>query len=151
MVQHLPVVTFEPGELLIQDGHRTGSMWVLVSGSVEIVKDGVRISVLSRPGTSFGDIAAILGSSHTASVRVVERSSFHYAQDGRTLLLGDPELLLLVAGGLAERLDVVTRYLADLKTQYGHAPGLDMVSEVLGQLARPSNGPMRPGSIRDPG
>jgi hypothetical protein len=43
-----------------------------------------------------------------------------------------------------------TSYLADLKHQYGDAPGLAMVSEVLHQLAQRQGPPARPGSARDP-
>ena len=55
--------------------------------------------------------------------------------------------------GLAERLNVVTTYLADLKQQCGDAPGISMVSDVLSQLAqrqapaaphRPAARPPRP-------
>ena len=56
----------------------------------------------------------------------------------------------LVAIGLAERLNLVTTYLADLKHQYGDAPGIAMVGEVLARLAERQAPPARPGSARDP-
>ena len=40
----------------------------------------------------------------------------------------------LVAVGLAERLNLVTTYLADLQDQYGDAPEMDMVREMLRRL-----------------
>ena len=52
--------------------------------------------------------------------------------------------------GLAERLNFVTTYLADLKHQYGDAPGLSMVSDVLRQLAQRHGPVARPGSAPDP-
>ena len=52
--------------------------------------------------------------------------------------------------GLAERLNFVTTYLADLKHQYGDAPGLAMVSDVLVELTQRRAPPARPGSARDP-
>jgi hypothetical protein len=57
---------------------------------------------------------------------------------------------MLVAIGLAERLNFVTTYLADLKHQYGDAPGLSMVADVLHQLAQRHGPVARPGSARDP-
>ena len=57
---------------------------------------------------------------------------------------------MLVADGLAERLNFVTTYLADLKLQYGDAPGLSMVSDVLQRLAHRQGPAARPGSARDP-
>ena len=55
-----------------------------------------------------------------------------------------------MATGLAERLAFVTTYLADLRHQYGDAPGLAMVSGVLQELAQRQGPPARPGSLRDP-
>jgi hypothetical protein len=55
-----------------------------------------------------------------------------------------------VAIGLAERLNFVTTYLADLKQQYGDAPGLSMVNDVLARLAQGQTPSARPGSARDP-
>ena len=72
------------------------------------------------------------------------------ARDGKAFLGEDPELLRSVAVGLAERLNFVTTYLADLKDQYGDAPGLAMVSDVLGRLASHQQPAARPGSARDP-
>ena len=57
---------------------------------------------------------------------------------------------MLVAQGLAERLNFVTTYLADLKHQYGNAPGLSMVSDVLHRLGHRQGPVARPGSARDP-
>jgi len=55
-----------------------------------------------------------------------------------------------VAVELAERLNFVTTYLADLKHQYGDAPGLAMVSDVLAHLGQRKQPVARPGSARDP-
>ena len=43
---------------------------------------------------------------------------------------------MLIAVSLAERLNFVSSYLADLKQQYGDSTGLSMVSDVLAQLAQ---------------
>lgn len=145
----LPEVELAPGEVLIGDGTATGAMWVLVSGTLEVRKDGVRISTVSEPGAAFGEIAVLLGSGHSADVVAVSPCRLRHAVDGRALLLGHPEVLLLVAGGLARRLDLVTRYLADLRNQYQGTPGLEMVADVLGKL-NATGTPARPGSARDP-
>ena len=78
------------------------------------------------------------------------QSILRHAVDGRALLTRDPAITLLVAMGLAERLNFVTTYLADLKNQYADAPGLQMVSDVMRQLAQLQGPPARPGSARDP-
>ena len=69
--------------------------------------------------------------------------------DGRSST-SDPAVLRLVAEGLARRLEFVSTYLADLKDQYGDAPGLAMVADVLSTLSHHEPPPARPGSARDP-
>ena len=46
--------------------------------------------------------------------------------------------------------EAVYGYLADLKEQYGDAPGLSMVSDVLTTLSHHGQPAARPGSARDP-
>ena len=68
----------------------------------------------------------------------------------RSLLESDPAITSLIAMGLAERLNFVTTYLVDLKHQYGDAPGLAMIPDVLRELAQRQAATARPGSARDP-
>jgi hypothetical protein len=56
----------------------------------------------------------------------------------------------LVAIGLAERLAFVTTYLADLRHQYGDAPGLSIISSVLSELEQRKGRRAEPGSMREP-
>lgn len=150
LTEHLPEVTLAPGDVLIEDGTQTGSVWVLVSGSLQVHKDGALINTIDRTGAAFGEVAVLQGSGHTATVTAAEPCTLRYARDGRALLLENPEILLAVSAGLAQRLDLVTRYLADLRNQYAGAPGLEMVSAVLGRLAHEPPRPVQPGSARDP-
>ena len=55
-----------------------------------------------------------------------------------------------MAAGLAERLNFVNTYLADLKHQYGDAPGLAMVSDVLSKLSQHTGPAAQSGSAREP-
>ena len=105
---------------------------------------------ITRPGALIGEISVLLNSTYSATVAANEPSVLRYAADGQALLTSDPEIIFLVAAGLAERLNFVTTYLADLKHQYGDAPGLAMVPEVLRQLAQRQGPVARPGSSRDP-
>lgn len=145
----LPEVELAAGDVLIHDGTSTGSVWVLVEGAVEVRKDGALINTITEPGAAFGEVSVLLGGGHSADVVAAAPSRLRHAVDGRAFLLEQPEVLLLVAGGLARRLDLVTRYLADLRNQYAGTPGLEMVAEVLSKL-NSAGQPARPGSRRDP-
>lgn len=150
LTEGLPEVVLAPGDVLVEDGTRTGSVWVLLSGSVQVTKHGVLINTIDRPGAAFGEVAVLQGSDHTATVTAATECRLRVARDGRAFLLDQPEVLLGVAGDLAARLDLVTTYLADLRNQYSGSPGLDMVSTVLGRLQGTAPGTARPGSARDP-
>ncbi len=145
----LPEVELAPGEILLEEGTRTGSIWVLVSGSLQVLKGDVLINTIGRPGAAFGEVAVLLEGNHSATVRAAAPTRLRYARDGRAFLTSAPDLLFLLASGLAERLDVITGYLADLRTQYATAPGIAMVGDVLGRLTQPS-APIRAGSAREP-
>lgn len=147
---HLPEAEFAAGDVIVREGDPAGGLWVLVSGALQVRKGGVLVNTVTRPGALVGEISVLLGSVVSATVEATERSVMRHAADGHALLASDPAITRLVAVGLAERLNFVTTYLADLKHQYGDAPGLAMVSDVLGQLAQRQGPSARPGSARDP-
>ena len=95
-------------------------------------------------------MSILLGVPNSATVAAAQPCRMRYAEDGAALLTSDPQVIHLVAVGLAERLNFVTTYLADLKNQYGDAPGLAMVPEVLQALAQRPHTTAQPGSVRDP-
>jgi CRP-like cAMP-binding protein len=147
---HLPQQAFEAGEVVVREGMAAGGIWVLVSGALLVRKAGIVVNTITRPGSLVGEVSALLGSASSATVEATERSVLRHAADGPALLDSDPAITRLVAVGLAERLNFVTTYLADLKSQYGDAPGLTMVSAVLRELSERQAERAQPGSARDP-
>ena len=147
---HLPEVHFAAGDIVVREGGESGALWVLVSGSLQVRKGTVVVNTIDGPGALIGEVSALLDTAYSATVEALEPSVLRHADDGPALLSSDPRITRLVAVGLAERLNFVTTYLADLKHQYGDAPGLTMVSDVLNQLAQRQAPPARPGSARDP-
>ncbi|MCE9658924.1 MAG: cyclic nucleotide-binding domain-containing protein [Burkholderiales bacterium] len=146
----LPVVEFAAGDVVVREGGSSGGLWILVSGALQVRKGAVVVNTVTRPGALIGEIALLLDTANSATVEATEASVLRHAADGRALLASDPTISRLVAIGLAERLNFVTTYLADLKQQYGDAPGLSMVNDVLAQLAQRQAPVARPGSARDP-
>jgi CRP-like cAMP-binding protein len=145
----LPETTVSAGEVLVREGDAPGPLWVLVSGSLVVTKSGEQIATIDRPGAVVGEMAILLSSPATATVSVNEPARVRCARDGHALLSSDPEVSRFIAVGLAERLQFVTAYLADLKHQYGDVAGMAMVTDVLSQLTHRSGG-AQPGSKRDP-
>ena len=147
---HLPEIAFAAGDIVVAEGGAGSGLWVLVSGALQVKKGSIAVNTITRPGALVGEIALLLDTVNGATVEATQASVLRYAQDGRALLTSDPAITRLVAIGLAERLNVVTSYLADLKHQYGDAPGLTMVSDVLSQLADRQAPGAKSGSARDP-
>jgi CRP/FNR family transcriptional regulator, cyclic AMP receptor protein len=112
----LPVLKFQPGEMVIAAGSTTGRLLVLRQGAVEILRDGIQIARVSETGAVFGEIAALLNKPHTADVRAIEESEFSVA-DATTLLAESPVTLLYVAALLARRLDGANTALLEVKRQ----------------------------------
>ena len=147
---HLPLVEIPAGETVVTQGGPSGGIWVLVSGALQVFKGDVPVNTITKEGAIIGEMSVLLGTDHGATVSATEPSTLRYAEDGHAFLFGDPDITKLIAVGLAERLNFVSTYLADLKQQYGDASGLSMVSEVLTHLAERQVVTARPGSARDP-
>lgn len=154
----LPEVDYADGHVVIAEGTRTGSVWVLVDGAVRVHRAGQQISTIDRPGATFGEISLLLDQAHGATVVAAGPTRMRLAHDGAQLFDRHPEFARLVAAELARRLDSLTGYLADVQRQYGGAsgaPGLSMVTDVLHHLAQHPdtqhlNEAERPVSARDP-
>jgi CRP/FNR family cyclic AMP-dependent transcriptional regulator len=147
---HLPEVQLAQGETVMREGAAGGAIWVLVSGALQVRKGDVIVNSITHPGAMIGEMSVLLGVDYTATVETTAASTLRYAERGDELLASDPSITQLVAIGLAERLNFVTTYLADLTHQYGDAPGLAMVSEVLSRLEQQRGPRAQPGSARDP-
>ena len=120
----LPLATYGAGEMVLQEGTRTGRLLILKKGAVGVVKSGVEIAKVAEPGAVFGELSALLDAPHGADVRALEPSEFHVADAG--VLMREPAALLYVATVLARRLDLANRGLIELKRelQAGAPPSL---------------------------
>jgi CRP-like cAMP-binding protein len=147
---HLPLIEVPAGHEVVSQGGPSGGVWILISGALQVFKGDVAVNSIVKAGAIIGEMSVLLGTSHGATVVATEPSTLRYADDGHAFLFGDPEITRLIAVGMAERLNFVSTYLADLKDQYGDVSGLSMVSEVLSHLAERQAVVAQPGSVRDP-
>lgn len=131
----LPKSSYEPGEVLIAEGPSSGRLFILIEGVVEVLRGDVRVALVAEPGAVFGEISALLGRPHSATVRALEPVVAHRIEDAETFLQMRPEIVFHVARILANRLIDATTYLADVKQQFAdRADHLGMVDEVLEAL-----------------
>ena len=132
-----PQQKFKAGEVLIPEGPATDHMFILAVGEVEVVRGDTQITTSSEPGAIFGEIAALLGGAHTATVRATADTTAFRIENARAVLQSSREISFHVSTILARRLTDATVYLADLKRQFAHrSDHLGMVDEVLDALVQ---------------
>ena len=136
LLKDQPAVQFATGENVIEQGSRSGTLLVLIDGSLEVLRDEVRVARVSEPGAIFGELSILLGGDHTATLRALTPCSFHVIDEPLARLRASAELSLHVAELLAHRLDALNKYLVDVKRQYEGHDHLGMVDEVLDALMR---------------
>ncbi len=96
-------------------------------------------------------MAFLLDGSATATVTAVGECRFLRSDDPDLLVRDHPEVALDIATTLAQRLDLVTRYLADLRNQYADREDhLGVVDAVLQSLVQRQGAAEEPGSEREP-
>ena len=148
---------FNAGEVIIAQGTKTERLFFLVEGAVEILKDEVVVARASEPGAVFGDLAALLGGDHTATVRALEPSAFRVVEAPREFLHSSPQVCLYLCELLARRLDALNHYLLDVRQQFAGHDHLGMVDAVLDTLmhrqprarVRPAESTIRHGELSD--
>lgn len=133
--RNLPTLHYSAGEIVLEEGLESGSIYILKQGCVEVSKQEVELTTISSPGAWFGEISALIGGPHTATVKAETDSTFYIVEDGSSLLKKHPELNYHIALLLAHRLKSVTTYLVDIQNQFAsNKDHLGMVDEVLESL-----------------
>jgi CRP/FNR family cyclic AMP-dependent transcriptional regulator len=137
------------GTPVIHEGGKTGHLFVLIEGRLEVIKGDSVVAVLTEPGAVLGEMSVLLDQPHTATVRAATDSAVYEFDDAASFLRDQPAVALLIAQLLAQRLNVATTYLADLMHQYaGHGNHLSMVGEILQSMINLPPLKVAPGSDR---
>ncbi len=137
------------GTVVLQEGTKTGRLFVLIEGRLEIIRGNAVVAVLAEPGAVTGEMSLLLDRPHTATVRAASDSMIYEFNDAALFLNEQPAVALLIARLLAQRLNVATTYLADLMKQYaGHGTHLEMIGEILQSMISLPPQQVSPGSDR---
>lgn len=137
------------GALILHEGGKTGHLFVLLEGRLEVVKGASVVAVITEPGAVLGEMSVLLDQPHTATVRAASGSVVYEFDDAASFLRDQPAVALLIAQLLAQRLNVATTYLADLMHQYAdHGTHLSMVGEILQSMINLPPMQVAPGSDR---
>lgn len=104
---------YRPGAELLAQGGRTGAMYVLKSGHIEVVRDGVSIAVIDQPGAIFGEISVLLDVPNSATVRTIGSADIYVIENAAAALETRPEWALQIAKILARRVVSTTAALVE--------------------------------------
>ena len=133
-LQAHPVRHYDTGDHVLNQGENTGQLYFLIAGAVEVVKDEVVVAKVKERGAIFGDLSALMGVPHTATVRAVCTATFHVVDEPAEFLQQQPFVTLHLCRMLACRLDSMNKYLVDVKQQFSGHDHLAMLDGMLDTL-----------------
>lgn len=106
------IITFNAGEVILLQGERSDDLFILLEGTIEVIKNNTVISTISEPETFFGEMSYLLSHKRTASLRAktdVKAMNVNYfdKQSDRSDIVADASLKLMRA--MASRLDLANK------------------------------------------
>lgn len=100
-----------PGMELIAQGGRTGQLYVLKTGALEVLRDGRHVTTIKTPGSVIGEMSILLDTPQTATVRAVTEVDYFVIDNAIEVLRTHPDWLLQIARLLAQRVKDTTAQL----------------------------------------
>ena len=91
--------------MILHEGGRTGHLYVLIEGRLEVVKGDTVVATITEPGAMLGEMSVLLDKPHTATVRAAADSTIYEIDDAASFLRKQPAVALLdraVAGAAAQ-------------------------------------------------
>ncbi len=133
--RELAQIDVASGDVLLREGERSGKLYVLAEGTLEVFRGEVEIAHVAEPGAVFGEMSVLLDLPHTASVRAVTPAKLYVIENASEFLREKPGVALPIASLLARRLQNANNYLVNLKLQFqDRKDHFGMVDEVLESL-----------------
>ena len=66
---------YEPGELIVDESSYDGWIYYLISGRVQILKNGAEMAILQRTGDVFGEVGSMNGNELSVSVIALDQAT----------------------------------------------------------------------------
>jgi len=126
-----------PGMVLIAQGERTGKLYVLRSGEVEVERDGKFVLSTRTAGSIFGEMSLLLDIPHSATVRAVTDTEVFIIDNALAMLEANPGWLLQIARLLAQRVNATTALLAAKDAEETEKQSFVLPQNILAQWSDP--------------
>ena len=100
---------FNTGDVVIKEDSFGKEFYILIKGSVAVVKGNIKLAEYAEPGTVIGEISAILGTPRTASIVCLEPTEFISIDKlEENEIRQNPDIIMYTLMNLAERLTSTT-------------------------------------------
>jgi CRP-like cAMP-binding protein len=126
-----------PGMVLIEQGQRTGRLYVLRSGELEVVRDGRFVLSTGTPGSIFGEMSLLLDIPHSATVRATAETEIFVIDNALAMLEANPGWLMQIARLLAQRVNATTALLAAKDAEETEKQSFVLPQNILSQWSDP--------------
>jgi CRP/FNR family transcriptional regulator, cyclic AMP receptor protein len=137
----MEIRTFEPGEVMIEEGVPTGKLYVLIDGEVDVIRRDQQVTHIDEPGSIFGEMSVLLEMPPSATVQALSAVRAYVIDDAMKFLESRSEIAIHLATLLARRLYYTTSYLVDLQQQAeGKREDLDIIDKILSTLTQRPGG-----------
>ena len=102
------------GSTLMKEGERSGHIYVLAEGAVEVWRGQTLVTTIDQPGAVFGEMSVLLDMPHTATVRTKTNCVAYGYGNAEQFLASHPLMTLAIARVLAQRVHQATTRLVEL-------------------------------------
>lgn len=137
LVKSQPPRSLKPGEALVTVGETSGELYVLESGRLTVEREGFAIATISEPGALIGEMSALLGIDHSATVRAETATTVRVVDNAIAFLERTPLVALQVATLACERLNATSALLVELRRQEAGKAEHGLLSRILSSLTTP--------------
>jgi CRP/FNR family transcriptional regulator, cyclic AMP receptor protein len=132
-----PTRTLAADEVLLAQGDGGGDLFILLSGELSVLRDGVKLATLSQPGTLVGEMSVLLGTRSSATVQAERETKVRVVRDARQILESEPGLAMRIAALVAGRLDATSALLVELSKQHKEGER-NVFTRILNALHAPA-------------
>ena len=130
----LPLYKLAPRAVMITEGGKTGKLYILKSGDLEVVREGSSVAAIAEPGSVIGDMSVLLDEPHSATVRTRGGAEVYIAENPDAFLEAHPPVARHIAKILALRLQKTTALLVDMRRQSKVREDHEMFDKIFALL-----------------
>ncbi len=130
------MTTFREGDILFLEGDESQDLYILVSGSIDILKGSKKINEISGPGSVFGEISFLLGGKRTATGKATDQvKALCIPKEKITSFLTEfPSVANRITKALAQRVNETSQMFFGLKEFSDQLPDAMVLTSKEGRI-----------------